>query len=338
MPRIDLIYKTRNRIRIVKRNADLMYCIKRLLNPDLFQGKNKKHNYFEGWYFRITDHKMENTFAIIPGISIGEWDTHAFIQVMDSNHNVSYYHYDLDEFQFNEKKFEIMIGENYFSKSRIRLNIDGKHFNLQGDLYFSNIMEFPRSVFRPGVMGPFSFIPFMECRHDIISIQHDIIGHLKVSGKNMDFTGGIGYIEKDWGSSMPKSWTWFLSNHFQPDHVSLSVNIAHIPFLCTSFKGFIILFRYKDRIFLFTTYSGAWLKMFSSSKKQLKLKTRDCRFQLELNISYADGGDIIAPVKGKMCRNITECSNAVVKLKFSDRKGNVLYEGIGTNGGLEIVT
>jgi len=42
-----------------------MYCIKRLLNPDIFQGKNKKQNYFEGWYFKISDYKMENTYAII---------------------------------------------------------------------------------------------------------------------------------------------------------------------------------------------------------------------------------------------------------------------------------
>jgi hypothetical protein len=314
-----------------------MYLLRKLLAPDMFQGKYKTQHYFEGWYFKITDSKMEKTLAIIPGISIGEWDTHAFIQVMDSDHNVSYFHYDIDEFQYNDKKFEIMIGENYFSKSRIRLNIDGKKFSLQGDLYFSNIMEFPRTIFRPGVMGPFTYIPFMECNHDIISLQHDIIGHLKVSGKTVDFTDGIGYIEKDWGKSMPKSWVWFQSNHFQPDNVSLSVNIANVPLLKCSLLGFIIVFRYNDRIFMFTTYNGSWIKMLYYNKNRLRITVRDCRFRLDINITYAEGGTIIAPVKGQMCRNIVESMNSVVKLKLSDRKGNILYQGIGTNGGLEIV-
>jgi len=240
-----------------------MYCLKRLLNPDIFQGKYKKENYFEGWYFKITDYKMENTYAIIAGVSIGAWDTHAFIQVLDSDNKVNYFHYDIDEFQYNDKKFEIMIGENYFSKSRIRLNIDGKNLSLLGDLYFSNIMEFPRTIFRPGVMGPFLYVPCMECHHDIISIQHNITGHLKVSGRTIDFTNGIGYIEKDWGKSMPKSWVWFQSNHFQPDDVSLSVNIANVPFLTGKFMGFIIMLRWHDRIFMFTTYNGSWIKMSS---------------------------------------------------------------------------
>ncbi len=314
-----------------------MYCLRRLLNPDIFQGKYKKKRYFEGWYFKITDCRMESTYAIIPGISIGEWDTHAFIQVLDSDNNVSYFHYDLDEFRYNENKFEIMIGENYFSKSRIRLNIDGKELSIQGDLYFRDIMEFPRTFFRPGVMGPFLYLPFMECHHDIICIQNEIIGHLNISGKKIDFTDGIGYIEKDWGKSMPKSWVWFQSNHFQPDDVSLSVNIADVPFLKGSFLGFIIMLRYHDRIFMFTTYNGSWIKMLYYNENRLRITTRDCRFRLDLSIQYNEGGKIIAPVKGQMCRTISESTNAVVKLRFSDRQGNILYEGIGTNGGLEIV-
>lgn len=307
------------------------------MNPDIFQGKYKKRNYFEGWYFKITDRTMERSYAIIPGISIGEWDTHAFIQVLDSDHNVSYFHYDLDEFQYNDKKFEIMIGENYFSKSRIRLNIDGKKISLQGDLYFTNIMELPRSKVHPGVMGPFSFLPFMECNHDIISIEHSIVGHLKISGKRVDFTNGIGYIEKDWGKSMPKYWIWAQSNHFQPDDISVSVSIADIPFLGKSFQGFLIMVRYKDRAFMFTTYNGSWLRVLRYNKKKLKISVRDRRFRLDLTITYANGGNIMAPVRGKMCRTITECNNAIIELKFYNRKGNLLFEGIGTNGGLEIV-
>jgi hypothetical protein len=314
-----------------------MYRINKLLNPDIFQGKYKKEHYFEGWYFKIIDSRAEHSFAVIPGISLGSWDQHAFIQVLDADNKVSYFRYDICDFQFNENKFEIMIGDNYFSKSRIRLNIVGQDISLQGDLYFSNMMEFPKSICCPGVMGPFRYIPFMECYHDIISLQHDIIGHMKISGQLVDFNEGIGYIEKDWGNSMPKSWIWLQSNHFQPDDVSVSLNIAKVVCCRKGFIGFITIFRYKDRIFLFSTYTGARISKLYSNMNHLRVAIKDCRFRLDLSIMHAQGGSIKAPVNGQMSRDIIESINAVVKLRFSDRAGNILYDGIGTNGGLEIV-
>ncbi len=314
-----------------------MYGVNKLFNPDIFQGKCKKKRYFEGWYYRITDSQSERSLVIIPGISIGDWDTHAFIQVIDTDNKVSYFHYDMNDFSFNERKFEIMIGENYFSKSRIRLNVIGRDISIQGDLYFYNIMEIPRTLCNPGIMGPFLFNPFMECYHDIVSIQHEIKGHLKVSGKTVDFNQGIGYIEKNWGSSMPKSWIWFQSNHFQPDDVSLFFTTARIPWMGGSFNGFLSLFRYKDRIFLFTTYNGSRVSRLYYTKNKVRITVRNCRYRMDLNITSLDGGAIKAPIRGQMSRSIKESIDSVVKLRFSDRRGKVLYEGIGTNGGLEIV-
>lgn len=315
-----------------------MYQITRHFKPEIFQGKYQRKHYFEGWYYKITDSRGEYTVAVIPGISIGQWDTHAFIQIIDSKNRESYFHYDINEFSFNEKSFEIMIGDNYFSKSRIRLNIVGKNISLAGDLYFCDSMELAKSALWPGIMGPFLYIPLMECYHDIISIQNQISGHLMISGKKVDFTKGIGYIEKNWGSSMPKSWVWFQSNHFQPDDVSVFLSVADIPCLGSSFTGFLAMFRYKDRVFLFTTYNGSRITRLYQRKNKLIVTFRDCRFCLEVIIIYAEGSKLVAPVKGQMCRNIIESINSSVKLRFTDREGNILYQGIGTNGGFELVT
>jgi hypothetical protein len=308
-----------------------------MLHPDIFQGNNKKHRYFEGWYFKIIDSKTDHAFAVIPGISLGEWDSHAFIQVLDTDNKVNYFRFNLNDFEFNENKFEIMIGENYFSKTRMRLNLKGQDVNIQGDLYFRNIMEYPKTALCRGVMGPFLYIPNMECYHDIINIQHDVIGHLKIAGKLVDFTGGIGYIEKNWGRSMPNSWIWVQSNHFQPDDVSISLNIGKVNCLGTSFTGFIALFRHRDRIFLFTTYNGARITRLHNENNRLVVTIKDCRFRLEVIVTHATGGEIKAPVNGRMSRNVTESINGVVHLRFSDVTGRVFYEGIGTNTGLEIV-
>ena len=50
-------------------------------------------------------------------------------------------------------------------------------------------------------MGPFSFVPLMECYHGILSMNHSLKGTLSFQGENLLFTGGKGYIEKDWGHS-----------------------------------------------------------------------------------------------------------------------------------------
>ncbi|HSN58780.1 MAG TPA: hypothetical protein VLR72_04900, partial [Clostridiaceae bacterium] len=61
-----------------------MHSFSKLLKPEIFQGKNKIKNYFEGWYFKLSDETGGNSLAVIPGVSYGESkdDRHAFIQVL----------------------------------------------------------------------------------------------------------------------------------------------------------------------------------------------------------------------------------------------------------------
>ena len=45
------------------------YFLRKIWNDAIFQGKNKKKNYFEGWYFKIVNSEENEIYAIIPGIS-----------------------------------------------------------------------------------------------------------------------------------------------------------------------------------------------------------------------------------------------------------------------------
>lgn len=309
----------------------------RTFHPEIFQGENQKRHYFEGWYFKVIDSNMEHALAIIPGISIEKQDTHAFIQVLDHKNKVRYIRYDIADFQYNEKKFEIMIGENYFSRNQVRLNITKSGFNIHGQLYFHNIVELPKTILRPGIMGPFSYIPGMECYHGIVSIHHNIIGQLNLSGELVDFRNGYGYTEKDWGRSFPETWTWFQSNHFGKDDVTLMFSVAKIPCFHSAFTGFLSLLRYKKRLFVFATYTGAKIRKIDYRKDCIRIIVEDLRFRLEMKVNHVVGGNLKAPKNGLMERDIIESINAVVKVRFSDRKGNIIYQGIGTNTGLEIV-
>jgi tocopherol cyclase len=46
-------------------------------------------------------------------------------------------------------------------------------------------------------MGSFSFLPLMECRHGLISINHRIEGSFEQDGLKVDMERGRGIIEKD---------------------------------------------------------------------------------------------------------------------------------------------
>jgi hypothetical protein len=63
-------------------------------------------------------------------------------------------------------------------------------------------------------MGWYSYVPFMECYHGLISIDHKLQGSLQINGQEIDFTEGKGYAEKDWGTSFPEGYVWMQSNHF----------------------------------------------------------------------------------------------------------------------------
>ena len=75
--------------------------------------------------------------------------------------------------------------------------------------------------------------------------------------KKIDFTGGRGYTEKDWGHSFPIGYVWMQSNHFSKPEISFKCSIAKIPFKIFSFNGFIAGLWLKKK-----TYRVYYLQLF----------------------------------------------------------------------------
>jgi hypothetical protein len=136
-----------------------------------------------------------------------------------------------------------------FSEKLIQLNLPG----FKGELKFNGNVAWPKSFFSPGIMGPFSFVPFMECYHGIVSMDHSIEGHLNIDGSFIEFNGGRGYIEKDWGRSFPSAYVWMQTNHFSSEGISIKASVANIPWLGSSFVGFICGLWLHDRLIQFNT-------------------------------------------------------------------------------------
>ena len=102
-------------------------------------------------------------------------------------------------------------------------------------------------------MGWYAFIPFMECYHGVVSANHYTEGYANYKGQKINFNGGKGYIEKDRGISFPESWIWLQANTFADRDVSFFFSVAKIPWLGSSFPGFLCFVYINGNYYRFMT-------------------------------------------------------------------------------------
>lgn len=309
----------------------------------MYQGSMSMTRYFEGWYFKIVDASEENAFAIIPGVSfggIGE-DSHSFVQIMNGCDASSEYHsYGIDEFWSSKSQFLVKVGDNQFSQNGIKLHLQNDSQEVKGILRFGNIKPWPVSFFSPGAMGPFRFVPRMQTLHGIVSFDHEIKGRLEIDGKQVDFTGGRGYIEKDFGREFPSAWIWMQSNHFDETGISFTSSIANIPWLGNSFVGYLIGLLYEGEIYRFTTYTGARISQPMVTKDSVTFTVVDRDYAIDIQARKTKSATLHSPVQGLMTGRIEESLDAKIGVNFYRRKGSgweKKYEGIGTSAGLEVM-
>ncbi len=310
------------------------------LHPDRFHGFTKKPPYFEGWYYKLVSADEKTRLAIIPGVYLAKnpENNHCFIQVFDSNADaVCYHRYPYAAFQADRDSFNVWVGGSTFSRDTVSLDIDDGFGKLQGSLSFSGLNPWPVSVFSPGAMGWFAWVPFMECYHGVVSMDHRIDGHLVMDGQDLDFSGGRGYIEKDWGRQFPSAWIWGQSNHFDAPGVSLMLSVAVIPWLKRSFGGFIIGWLHDGVMHRFTTYSRSRIETLSVNDAEVDLWVKNATHRLHIKATRVEGGLFQAPTTTEMDRRIIETLDATLEVRFEDLAGEEIFSGAGQYAGLETV-
>lgn len=317
-----------------------MYLFRRLLNPEIYQGMKQKKHYFEGWYFKCVNESTNHVIAVIPGISRGAsmQDSHAFVQVIDGSRGRSdYFPYPIEDFKYSLHDMSFSIGKNVFSKEGFTLSLKNKNMTCSGTLKFLRPVPYPKSLVHPGIMGPFCFIPFMECYHGVVHMEHTLAGYLTIDGKPCNFTQGKGYIEKDWGTSFPNTWVWVQCNHFNEPHTSFMLSYAHIPFLWGSFSGLIAFLNHQGRFYPLTTYQGARVTSLDYHSDTLSLLAESKHHALNLTVKIHDGNQLMAPKKGTMSVPLAESLTSQLDMFLLDKSGRILFEGEGKIVGVEVV-
>lgn len=315
--------------------------IRNVYKPEVYHGKNiKGKNFFEGWYFKIADQSQKNIYAIIPGVFINKEGTnnHCFIQILDGRNSKAHYlKYNFGQFSSSDDIFFVEIDDNTFSKEEIKLDIQNENIEIRGQLKFSNINSWPTKIFSPGAMGWYGFLPFMECNHGVLSFNHKIDGILNINNKSTDFTSGKGYIEKDWGTSFPNAWLWMQSNHFKDDSSSLMASIATIPWLRGEFRGFIIGFYNKGKLYKFTTYNNSKIVKFKKEKKSIIIEVTNNKYKLKINTEYSKGALLKGPYRNEMIKNVEESLDAKIGISLIEKTNKKLItQDIGILAGFEL--
>ncbi len=314
----------------------------RVMHPEWYHGHHKQPPFFEGWYFKLIDAAEQHRYAVIPGIFLSHdrEKHHAFVQVLDGQTGGSaYFTYLPEQFIAAEDDFDVRVGPNHFRADCVSLNLTGDELALKGELNFEGLSPWPVTLTAPGIMGWYGWVTIMECYHGVVSLDHSISGSLSLDGQSLDFNGGRGYIEKDWGQSFPSAWVWMQTNHFEHPGTSLTASIAVIPMMGRKFPGFIIGLWHNGSLYRFAKYTNAQVEKLAVTDQHVTWVVRDSRYRLEMLATRSGGGLLHAPSRTEMHKRVMETLQSTVEVRLSRLEGThdtTIFHGTGRNAGLEV--
>ncbi len=258
-------------------------------------------NYFCGWYYRCQSDTQ--TLAIIPSIHKAKGESYCNIQIITDS---GAFHVPLPFSDFHKNRREIHMGKNRFDEDGISLDIQTPGLQASGSLRFGDFAPIDYDI-----MGPFQYLPFLQCRHSVFSMKHTVNGSLTVNGTCFSFTNATGYLEGDRGRSFPKAYAW--TQCFFPEG-SLMLSVADVPIGGLHITGIIGIVLLGGKEYRFATYLGA---------KAVKLQNGEVVIHQGKWIFTAKrldkpGHPLQAPIGGAMRRTIYEHPSCRAYYRFEE--------------------
>ena len=132
-------------------------------------------DYFCGWYFKCQS--AQQTLALIPAEHSHRGQRSYSLQLIapSGSWNVPL---DCERAEVRRDRPHAVLGESVFSPQGVRLAVRTPQLQAEGALRFG-----PLSAIRYDIMGPFRYVPFLECRHCVASLRHRVTGELRVNGR-----------------------------------------------------------------------------------------------------------------------------------------------------------
>ena len=309
--------------------------------PAMYHGHGQRRNFFEGWYYKFVDATEQHVHAVIPGVFLGKdaSTSHCFVQVLDGATGHSTYHrYPLDRFWASEYELDLRVGPNRFYLDRIQLNIDDADRSLRGELHFDGVTPWPVTLTSPGIMGPYSFraVHGMLSRRAGLRSRRARLADDERRDRSTS-TAGAATSRRIGAGRFRRRGCGGRAIISIPAGTSITVSVATIPWLRTSFRGFIIGLWHERQLYRFATYTGAKITSLRLTDTHVVLRVEDKHHRLEVEAARSEGGLLHAPYRTDMLQRVTESLTATIAVKLIDQSGgDVIFEGVGRHAGLEI--
>jgi hypothetical protein len=265
--------------------------------------------YFCGWYLKCQNETK--TMALIPAYHIVGGHKTCSVQLITDD-GAWNFPYPGDAIRIGEAGVE--LGNNHFGRDGMTLELCGPGIRAQGRVSFGPFTEIGGDI-----MGPFRYVPFLECRHSVFSMRHTVNGTVTVNDEVYEFTDGVGYIEGDRGYSFPRNYVW--AQCCIPDG-SWMLSVADIQFCGFHFTGVIGIVCHEGKRYRIATYLGARAVSIHDGEVVVK----QGRKTLTIRCLEKKGHPLAAPVAGDMTRIIRESAACRVWFRFEDG-GKTVLEG-----------
>ncbi|MBQ8545557.1 MAG: hypothetical protein IJ437_01310 [Clostridia bacterium] len=268
--------------------------------------------YFCGWYFKCQSSKK--ALAIIPALHRSRENSSSSIQLITSD-GVFNASFPYESFCKHKNSFSIDIENNHFSEKGIDLCLSAPDLKAVGSLKFGAF-----SPIKYDIMGPFKYVPFMECRHSVVSMKHTVTGKLEINGVSYFFDNDMGYIEGDRGYSFPRKYAWtqcFFENG------SIMLSVASIPIGPFSFTGVIGIIMLDKKEYRLATYLGAKIRKIENGE----IIIEQGKMELSVKLINKQALPLFAPVSGAMNRTIHESLSCRASYSFiNDGQALISFE------------
>lgn len=273
------------------------------------------NGYFEGWYFK--HQSPDGSVALIPAYHREEnGREYATLQVITDSLSRAVR---FDSFSFNRRRDLFRLGDyTSFSHKGTHIYVHTPQLRVDGWLRYRGLSPLPHDI-----MGPFRFVPFMQCRHSVFSLSHRVDGFLRINERLYTYENAPGYMEGDRGNSFPKQYLWTQANWGRN---SIMLSVADIPLAKKHFTGCIGAVLAGGQVYRFATYTGARVEYVDN--RTLVLRQGDVRIQAE-SLGDSSGQPLSAPHQGRMSRTIHENLSAPVRYQIwrgGERLMNVLSQ------------
>ena len=270
-------------------------------------------SYFEGWYFK--QQTENNMLALIPAFHTdGRGNRTASIQIVTENEAWFVPLRGATE-AVSRRPLSVRAGDSVFTLRGIDLNLVSGGLNAVGQLRFYNV-----TPVRGDIMGPFRFVPLMECRHSVFSVTHRVDGQVTINGAVRDFTGGVGYTEGDRGRSFPKRYVWAQCSWSDGSPCALMISAAELSVLGREFTGVTGFVYLRGRELRLATYRGARAVSIGGGALIVRQGAYTLTARLLEECAQSPGAQILrAPLGGEMVRQIRERLSCRARFILTER-------------------